>query len=922
MLTISKPLTTGQAHSYHQEEFANPEQNYYTQGDRTLGEWQGTLAAEWGLAGKVSSEQFHRLAEGQHPVTGEQLVKHRFQSRSKNEKGKKGKTAEHRAGWDATFSAPKSVSITALVGGDKRVREAHGEAVNVALNELERYIQARIGGNHPAETTGKMIAAKFEHDSARPVNGYSAPQLHTHVVIFNITQTPDDKAHALQSRELYKSQAYATAIYRSELAARLRKLGYELERAKEGEFEIKGFSKDYLEASSPRRKQIKEYLEAHKVSGAEAAEISAHKTRGKKIHLTPAEMKAVNLTLAAEYGNDPKGVVGQAQARRQHQAHQPAEDAKALASAQAAVTYARDRNIEREAVVEERLLVRDALKRAMGDARLDQVRANLNKRIEGGEFVEVNRASAGTPGRSFTTRQMLACERQNIAAMISSQGVGKPLVREANIPHLLASEFSHLSETQRQAVTYILASHDKITGFQGIAGSGKTTTLNAIRRAAEKDGYSVRGFAPTSRAAHSLEEAGIASTTIQQFLIKGGPRQQEPRRLYVLDESSLASTVQVHEFFKRVRPDDRVLLVGDIHQHQAVDAGKPFEQFQQAGMRTAHLEEIVRPKDPELKAAIESFAGGDVKAAIQLLKDQGRIHQFPDKELRLEAITADYLRQPDKTLVVSPDNESRLQINRQIHLGLQAQASISKEEFRVSALTNRHELTGADRQWAAKYQVGDVIRYTRGSARLRVKAEEYAYVSQVNVHENLLTVQRKNGQEITYDPRRLQGVNVYKREERQFAVGDRVQFTAPFKRHGIPNRTLARVEKIGPDGKIELRLDSGINVRFNLREHSHLDYGYAMTSYTSQGQTVDRVIIHVPAQDCDTKELINQRFGYVALSRARHDAQIYTNDATTLADRLSREVSKRAAIEIEPFRQAGHVALRQGQQTAQEQTLA
>jgi conjugative relaxase-like TrwC/TraI family protein len=918
MLTISKPLTTGQAHSYHREEFANPEQNYYTQGDRIMGEWQGNLAGEWGLAGNVTAEQFYRLAEGQHPLTGEQLVRHRFAS---EQTGKKAKTAEHRAGWDATFNAPKSVSISALVGADNRVREAHRQAVNTALNELGRYIQARMGGNRPAETTGKMVAAKFEHDSARPVNGYSAPQLHTHVVIFNVTQTPDGKFHALQPRELYKSQAYATAIYRSELAARLRKLDYELERGKEGEFEIKGYTKEYLEASSPRRKQIKEYLEAHKVTGAEAAEIGAHQTRGKKAHLSPAEMQAVNLALAAQYGNDPKEVVRQSEVSRR-QIRQAGDDSKALSSAQAAVTYSRDRNIEREAVVEERLLIRDALKRAMGETTLDHIRATLDKRIESGEFVEVKRIFVDAPHRSFTTRQMLEFERQNIAAMMADQGTSAALVHARNIPSLLSSEFRHLSGPQRRAVTFILESRDKITGFQGIAGSGKTTTLSAIRRAAENDGYSVRGFAPTSRAAHGLEKAGIASTTLQQFLIKGGPRQQESRRLYVLDESSLASTVQVNQFFKRLRPDDRVLLVGDIRQHQAVEAGKPFEQFQQAGMRTARLEEIVRPKDPELKAAIESIASGDVTTAIELLQVQGRVHQFADKDRRLEAITSDYLRQPEKTLVVSPDNESRFQINRQIHLGLQAQGKVAKEELRVSVLTNRHELTGADRQWAAKYEVGDVIRYTRGSARFRLKSEEYAYVTQINVHENTLTVQRKNGQETTYDPRRLQGVNVYKREERAFAVGDRIQFTAPFKRQRIPNRTLAHVEKISLDGTIQLRLDSGKTMRFNLREHAHLDYGYAMTSYTSQGQTVDRVIIHVPAEDRDTKKLINQRFGYVALSRARHDAQIYTNDASTLATRLSREVSKTAAIEIEPFRQSGHVALRQAQRTSQEQTLA
>ena len=265
-------------------------------------------------------------------------------------------SADHRAGWDATFSAPKSVSITALVGADEKVREAHRESVEIALDELERYVQARIGGNHPAETTGKMVAAKFEHDSARPVNGYSAPQLHTHVVIFNLTETSDGKSHALQPRELYRSQRYATAIYRAELASRLKQLGYEIERGKFGEFEIQGYTKEYLDASSPRRKQIKEYLEANNISGSKAAEIGAHRTRERKSHLTPQEMQRVNLALAAQYANDPREIVSAAQARRQHsQEHQNRYEG--MARAREAVTYARDRNIEREAVVEERPLL-------------------------------------------------------------------------------------------------------------------------------------------------------------------------------------------------------------------------------------------------------------------------------------------------------------------------------------------------------------------------------------------------------------------------------------------------------------------------------------------------------------------------------------------------------------------------------------
>jgi conjugative relaxase-like TrwC/TraI family protein len=179
MLTISKPLSASQAQTYHAKEFTAAEQNYWKQGDTIQGEWQGQLADKFGLAGGVGAEEFARLSEGQHPQTGEEMIRHRKVQEYQSEDGKTIAPVEHRAGWDATFSAPKSVSLTALVGGDERVREAHRVAVTVALKELESYTQARIGGNTAAEMTGQFLAAKFEHDTARPVDGYAAPQLHS-----------------------------------------------------------------------------------------------------------------------------------------------------------------------------------------------------------------------------------------------------------------------------------------------------------------------------------------------------------------------------------------------------------------------------------------------------------------------------------------------------------------------------------------------------------------------------------------------------------------------------------------------------------------------------------------------------------------------------------------------------------------------
>src|ERR1700728_551031 len=319
MLTISKPLSSSQAQTYHAKEFISAEQNYWKQGDTILGEWQGRMAERYGLAGAIDELHFARLSEGQNPLTGEQLVRHRNGQEYTTADGTTVKPVEHRAGWDATFSAPKAVSSTALVGGDDRVREAHRQAVTTALTELERYTQARIGGNRAAETTGEFVAAKFEHDTARPVDGYAAPQLHTHAVVFNMTERENGKIGALQERGFFDSQSYATAIYQSHLTYQLRSLGYETEPGKSGAPEIKGFTQEYLDASSPRRQQIVEAVARSGFSGPEAAQIAAHNTRDSKQILSPVEVMAAHRQIAADFGNQADRVVAEALERRQSQ---------------------------------------------------------------------------------------------------------------------------------------------------------------------------------------------------------------------------------------------------------------------------------------------------------------------------------------------------------------------------------------------------------------------------------------------------------------------------------------------------------------------------------------------------------------------------------------------------------------------------
>ncbi len=785
--------------------------------------------------------------------------------------------------------------MTALVGGDERVREAHRESVRVALNELERFAQARMGGNHPPRTTGKFIVAAFEHDTARPVEGYAAPQLHTHAVIFNVTQLESGETHALQARSLFASQQFATAVYQSELTFRLTRLGYEFETGRSGAPEIKGYSQAYLDASSPRSQQIRAHLEKIGFTSKASAEIAAHATRDRKQILTSQEVLAAHKKLAAEFGNQADHVVAEARSRAQLMEH--SNPGISAWRAQEAVTFARDKNFEREAVVDERLLMRDALRRGMGKTTLAEVQQNFKARTEKREFLAAN-LGADPARRLFTTPETIAAERAVIQHMLAGQGRMEPILspREAAT---LSEQPSNLNSEQRAAVEHVLGSRDRVQGIQGSAGAGKTTALEVIRRQAETRGFEVEGFAPTSRASKQLCQAGIPAGTLQAFLARAAyPDFPGEKHLYMVDESSLASTKQMRDFLLRLGPEDRVVLIGDMHQHQAVEAGKPFEELQRAGMKTAMLEQIVRQSDPGLKAVVEQFAKGQGSSAIQAFRKQGHITEIGDTAERFRTIATSFSENPQSTLVISPDNASRRELNGAIRTELQSKGIVGPEDHRLRVLVQQQDMTGADRSWAARYTPGDVLRYSRGSKVMGIRAGSYARVQSIHAEQNLLSVKMPTGVTLTYDPRRLSGVSVYQERVQPFASGDRLQFTAPDKNLGVANRELGTIERISMAGNLLVRLEKGGRVELNPAESRHFDYGYAMTSHSAQGVTADRVLINA-----DTKthpHLVNSRFAYVAISRARLDATIYTNDSAAIEARLGNEFSKSSALVSSP----------------------
>jgi hypothetical protein len=314
-------------------------------------------------------------------------------------------------------------------------------------------------------------------------------------------------------------------------------------------------------------------------------------------------------------------------------------------------------------------------------------------------------------------------------------------------------------------------------------------------------------------------------------------------------------------------------------------------------MRTAKLDEIVRQKDPALKSAVEMLATGQVSAALDALEKQGHVREIPNVEERYRVIARSYVESPEKTLIVSPDNASRRELNSAVRQELKANGVIAPEDHSFGVLVQRQDITGAERSWASCYEINDVVRYTRGSKSVGIEAGEYRTVVGINPDSNLLTVEKSTGELTNYDPRRLAGVSLYREVRQEFSAGDRIQFTAPDKSLGVANRDLAIIESVAPDGLITARLDNDRRVEFNAQEHRHFDHGYAVTSHSSQGLTAERVLVN--ADTAVHPDLLNSRFGYVSISRASHEATLYTDDMTKLNPQLSAHVSKTAALEVD-----------------------
>ena len=889
---------------------------------RAASVWAGRGAEALGLEGPVDPDVFRAVLEGCVPDGSGRRLGRRT----------RGGEIHHRPGRDLTFSAPKSVSLVALIGGDARVVDAHDRAVTRALgwferNAAETRMRDKATGGMVRAGGQKAVIATFRHETSRNLD----PALHTHSVLANMLLGADGKWRTMANERLYASKMLLGALYRNELAGDLMRLGYRIEKTHaDGRFEIGGVSRGTIEAFSSRRAEIEAAMESWG-HGATAdnqhlARRAALMTRAHKRDVDKEALRGIWAKQSSELGLDAKALVAAAMERalldpEKGGAREAARDAPPGADRQAnlierplrtdpakeAVEWALAHLSERDAVFARTDLLAAALAHGPGSASIGAVERVVEGLTREGR---VHDAPALKGGGGLTTDVAVARERETIALMRAGSGRGEAAMRGWMVDRHLRK--GPLTAGQKQAVKLILSEKDRTVGVQGYAGAGKTRMLDRARTLAAKKGWRVLGLAPSASAVRTLEaESGIKSETLQRFLArneglargrltKGAAKKMRAafaKTVLVVDEGSLASTAQARDLLRiagalRV---PKLVLVGDARQLEAVDAGKPFAQLQDAGMKTAIMDEILRQRDPDLKAAVEASIAGEIGRAFEKLGDS--VAEVNPKNIA-GAVAARWLKlSPDmreRTGVMSPGHELREAINAHIRERLVREGRIAGPALKTKRLVSKG-YTNAEKALAANYAPGDVVAFHRSYKRIGVEKGEERRVLGVDRERGTVRLEGPEGSTVDWKPARIGGrrggTEVYRAETIELRAGDRVRWTRNDKGLGLVNSATAEVSGV-LNGRVTFTLEEGRRLVLTPGDPQlrHLDRAWASTVHAFQGRTVEGVIA---AMEANHPHLTTAKAFYVEISRARDRAELVTDDAKALRERLETVTGER-----------------------------
>ncbi|MCA9216799.1 MAG: relaxase domain-containing protein [Planctomycetales bacterium] len=852
--------------------------DYFAAGPEELnGHWLGQAAAKLGLEGEVDKEQFDRLVDNLHPTEDQQLTA-RMRS-------------DRRYGWDIMLSAPKSFSIVHGLLGDDRLLDVFQQSLNETFAEFEQDAMTRVNtarGKMHTEQTSNLAAASWIHLTSRPTPGQDPdPQIHGHIYTFNLTKDAKrNRWTAVDISHIYRDSGYFEAVFQSKLAAKTKALGYQVER-NGNDFEITGISRSLIEKFSKRSDEVaaaedivKEEYDLDTLSAAAKGRLGARSRLSKNESTVPIE------ALPARWRdqlNDSEV------AELERVKHQQLPAREATISAEDAIQFAANHWFEKQAVIRERKLLREALLFGIGDNSFEDIQKAYAQRHWIREGTESDAV--------ITTRELQQEEQQILNFARSTRGTLSPI--DPN--HVVKRTF--LSTEQQAAVRGVLNSTDRVIAIRGAAGTGKTTASKEAVEAIEASGVPVAVMAPTTKAAYEVlkEQDGFDATTIAAFLLDGERKQAYRHGVLWVDEAGLVDNPTMLSLMQTAKElDARLVLVGDVNQHAPVGRGNPLKQIQQfAGIKPFEITEIRRQKG-KYKDAVKPLSQGDAITGIDRLDHLGYVHELPDAS-RNETLANAYMHalkleggDKKKLLVIAPTHAERRNVTSHIRSKLREQKKLKGNDVDFTILRPR-QLSTEKKSDAFQYRVGDrVVFHAKGKGGFQ--SGDQLTVASIE-HGKVIG---EDGREV---PLNSSGAfDVFYAQKESLAVGDVIRVTR--KRREAPGRkrlnngSLFEIKSISKKNHI-ITLDNGEKI--NPAKWQFFENGITLTSHVSQGATVNRAFV---AQSSLSFPASSVKQLYVSASRAKKRVDLFTDDLPALKQAITRRQEKRSALDLTPEPQA------------------
>jgi conjugative relaxase-like TrwC/TraI family protein len=577
--------------TYYLSEVIQGREDYYLNAGEAPGRWTGRLAETLGLSGEVGADDLRTVLAGGHPSTGLPL-------RS---------SVATLPGFDLTLSSPKGISVTWALA-DRATAEqivaAHDRGIDAAITYLERHATRVRRGHAGAELVDGdgFVAAAFRHRTSR----LGDPQLHTHVLVANMSRGPDGRWTALDSRSIYAHARTAGFVYQAILRDELaRSVGFLFEDVTQGHADIAGVPRDLRRHFSQRRREIAAAMEQNGATSARGAQVATLATRqAKGERLSESELRALWAESAREFEFAPE---------------------KLPRFVRVPIIDATDDDLatvltEHDATFARRDAVRAVAEAATQGASLDAI----EERADG--FLESEQAISLAPDR-WTTPEILALEHRTVDLAVSGQASDRGLATYQATSRAL-TERPSLGEDQRAAVEAITRSGNAVDVVIGPAGTGKTFLLDAARAAWEASGKRVIGTGLAARAAAELTAgSGIPSVTADRLLryIEIGRERFDESTVLLVDEAGMLGTRRLAALVREAAESgSKIVLVGDPRQLPEIDAGGLFSGLA-SRLGFVELTENRRQRDPEERAVAAELRAGRVRDAIARLDHHGEV---------------------------------------------------------------------------------------------------------------------------------------------------------------------------------------------------------------------------------------------------------------------------------------------------------